>query len=217
MKIPQTIVAVAGLVVMVACSIESVYAITRVGSPEDAWSYSKQVGAVGNLNFFPTDTSEFASATFVDYVTYTHPAGGQFRTAPIASKGFHVFRTWVTSESDQDLFFINGGDDGHSVFVDGDFIAGAGFGVNVTGNISLQARVPRELTVVTHNALGEMHANFNTEPTQDRLLEDTPGISISAVLVPEPAASTLLLAGLRRWQHAEGDNGRMTGKHHFPY
>lgn len=94
--------AVPGLLVALLGSIESACAITTVASPEGAWSYSKQVGAVGNLNFFQ-----------------------------LTRQRLH--------------------------------------------------RLPS--------------FNFNTQPTQDRLLEDTPGISIRAVLVPEPAAWTLLFVG----------------------
>jgi hypothetical protein len=36
-----------------------------------------------------------------------------------------------------------------------------------------------------------MHANFFTNPSQDRVLENTPGISISAI--PEPASFMMLL------------------------
>ena len=169
-------------------SMQGLSAVTIVPAPEGAWSYSTLSTIVGGINYYPTQESQFSSASFVNYVTYGS-AKGWFAQQGSAPGGFHVFKTWVTSSQNQLISFINGGDDGHSVFIDGTFLGGAGFGVNVAADIAFTAGVPRRLTVVTHNSGGEMHANFFTNPSQERVLENTPGISIRAI--PEPTSAAL--------------------------
>jgi hypothetical protein len=182
---------ITGIISVVLGSLQNLQAMTVAAVPEGAWSYSTLSTVVGGINYFPTQESDFSSASFVNYVSYEFPGSGWFVQKPSAPGGFHVFSTWALSDRDQVISFVNGGDDGHSVFIDGIFLGGAGFGVNVSGDISFTAGVPRELTVVTHNSGGEMHANFFTTPAQDRALEDTPGISISAI--PEPSSLLILI------------------------
>ncbi len=182
---------IVAIAVAVTLSMQNLSAMTIAAVPEGAWAYSTLSTVAGGMNYYPTQESEFGSASFVNYMTYEHPGNGWFAQNPSAPGGFHVFTTWVTSSQDQIISFINGGDDGHSVFIDGTFLGGAGFGVNVVGDIGFTAGVARRLTVVTHNSGGEMHANFFTNPSQDRVLENTPGISISAI--PEPASFMMLL------------------------
>jgi hypothetical protein len=188
---PQRLRTLTGGIFAAILSMQSLSAVTIVSVPEGAWSYSTLSTIVGGMNYYPTLESEFSSASFVNYVTYGYPANGWFAQQGSVAGGFHVFTTWVTSNQNQTISFVNGGDDGHSVFIDGNFLGGAGFGVNVTGDISFAAGVPRRLTVVTHNSGGEWHANFFPNPSGDRVLEDTPGISISAI--PEPTSFMLLL------------------------
>ena len=188
---PEGLRTFTGCIFAAILSMQGLSAVTIVSVPEGAWSYSTLSTNVGGINYYPTQESEFSSASFVSYVTYAFPAKGWFAWQGPAPDGFHVFTAWVTSNQNRTISFVNGGDDGHSVFIDGNFLGGAGFGVNVTGDISFAAGVTRRLTLVTHNSGGESHAAFFTNPSADRVLEDTLGISISAI--PEPTSFMMLL------------------------
>ncbi len=158
--------------------------------PDGSWAYSKMPANNADIMYYPTSESEFASAVFQHYTTYSEGAEyhGWFAPSPNPDTGFHIFTTYAKSTVDQDIFFISGGDDGHSVFVDHAFVAGGGFGVNVYGTISLKASVWHEITLAGHNAGGVTAVNFFTRGSLTdpyTTLEETPGISINAV--PEPS------------------------------
>ena len=182
---------ITGSCILFSLSMQISSAMTVAALPEGAWAYSTLSTVAGDLNYFPTQESEFSSASFVSYMTYDSIFNGWFMQRSFsAPSGFHVFTTWVTSSQDQTISFINGGNDGHSLFIDGTFLGGAGFGVDSTGNFSLATGVPRRLTLVTHNSGGDWHANLFTNPSQDRVIENTPGLSISAI--PEPSTFMMI-------------------------
>jgi len=175
---------------------------------EGNWLYSTKssgISGISNKNYYPQNLSEFSNATVQGYVTYSPEAGyaGWLRDAGNTTLGFHIFTTYVTS-SQSLLEFKNGGDDGHSVFVDDQFIVGGGFGQDVYGSISFALNSTRKITVVVNNAIGEWQGNFFVKSATNEWItvESKPGVSINAAppAVPEPSAlclgvlSSLLLA-----------------------
>lgn len=172
---------------------QSAYSMTYVTSPEGAWSYSRLGTSLhsGDYNYFPTNVSEFEQASFVGYVKYWEGNDGWLMDRG-AIVGYHVFKTWCTSAFDLTVNFINGGDDGHAVFLDGVFLGGNGFGTNTSGSFFLAAGVARELTVVTHNAGGEMHATIFSNPEATLPLENIQGLTLNAV--PEISTTGILAA-----------------------
>lgn len=178
-------------ILLVAALTQAACSMTYVSSTEAAWTYSRLGSSISDSNYYPTSISDFAQASEVGYVTYWDVAKGWFVDRG-AITGYHIFSTWCTSSTDTTINFINGGDDGHAVFVDGAFLGGNGFGVNVTGNFSLAAGVSRQLVVVTHNAGGEMHSTFFVNPEAPLPLESKQGITLNAV--PEPSSAVIFTA-----------------------
>ena len=132
------------------------------GSPEGSWSWSTllNAGHGESTSFYPTARSQFENALFQDYVTYD-PRGDDpdrgIRPHWFAGQGFdtmQVFRTYVYSPTDMTLPVRVGGDDGHSLFANGLFVGGGGYGANVDYALSLRANVPTELELVGYNGPG---------------------------------------------------------------
>jgi len=126
-------------------------------------------------------TGELAGVTFGGYATYadTHP--GWFLGT--SGSSFRTYETWVLSESTVTLSLGSGGDDGHSIFVDGVFVAGGGYGVDIYPELLLQAGVPRRVLLTSNNAIGGWHVNCKARVggSGDRVpLEDIPGVTIHA-------------------------------------
>ena len=54
--------------------------LTVVQDPSGAWSYYKLSGVQGSSTFYPTDTSEFESAVFQNYVIPDQSPSNSHRT-----------------------------------------------------------------------------------------------------------------------------------------
>ena len=151
-------------------------------SPQGNWLHSSGPGPSQSSSWYPTTMPSAESLTEHGYASYLHHTGtpaGWFTQPTYDSNQYYVFETHVLSETTQDVGFILGGNDGHSLFIDDAFVAGDGFNVsNVHGTLSLQAGVPIKVTLVSYNAGGDTHIVFVTSGGQN--IEDIPGISISA-------------------------------------
>lgn len=190
---------VAGIVFLLL-AIQNTQALTWVENPTDSWIYYRVPtgrGGFGPADYFPTDISELrlgsawregAGDTF--FVQYTDPDNGAFSVSS-ATKGFHLFETWIVSDFDQELLFVNNGNDGHALFMDHNFVLGGGSGVEINDTISLQAGVPCNLFLAAHNTNG----GFNTLLLAGgQPIERVSGITMSAVLTHIPEPQTCLLA-----------------------
>jgi titin len=175
-----------------------------------AWAYSTRGGSSSDINYYPKSASEFSNAVLQGYVTYNtpptaSPSGAGWFNKPdwSTSRGYYIYTTYASSSTDQTLLVANGGDDGHSVFVDDVFIAGGGFAVRAYSSIAFAAGVARKITVVGYNASGVSHVSFsitNAQRTSAVVLEKVPGISMTplsqaAALTPTFGAKTRTATG----------------------
>jgi hypothetical protein len=112
---------------------------------------------------------------------------------------YHVFSTFVMSNRDQTIRLNLAGDDGHSLFVNGSFVTGAGFGgtadnPNAFYDLPLTAGMRVEIALVGHDAYGSSWVFGITDP------ESYQGVTISAlrdiVAVPEPESISLFCMAL---------------------
>ena len=149
-------------------------------NPQGNWLHSSGSGPSQSSSWYPTGLPSAESLTIHGYATYNHEAApGWFGQPQYTSSHYYVFETYVHSDVTQDIDFILGGNDGHSLFVDGVFQLGDGFGNNnATGTLSLVADVPKKVTLVSYNSGGDTHINFLT--ADNRNIEDVSGITISA-------------------------------------
>jgi hypothetical protein len=142
----------------------------------------------GGDTYYPVSPAEYASAVFQGYVTYDQVTyfSGDWGSE---QDYFHIFTTYLLSETDQTIELIAGGDDGHSAFVNGTFMGGGGFAVPVPFSVTLRAGVPKKLQLAGYNNTGPWSFGFDPNP------ELVPGVTIHAALVPEPGALALILFG----------------------
>jgi hypothetical protein len=115
------------------------------------------------------------------------PAQGPAIFDKTGNLGYQVITTWLLSATNRSLNLVFGGDDGHSLFVDGQFAGGAGYGPFVSNTISLRANVPRKLELVIYNSIGGWLAYIGLAPWTDlgehnwtNLLNNVPGLHQNA-------------------------------------
>ncbi len=172
------------------------------GTPVESWSYStlSNAGHGQSTTYYPTSTSDFASAVFQGYVRYDPemvPSVGWQGSGDQDS--FQVFTTYVLSTTTQTIPIQIDGDDGHSLFVNGSFVAGAGFAVIANYSLSLTANILVELTLVDYNGPGSWNVGiWQTNPYQAPFDDTIPGIQINAdgvFATPEASSLVLLMTG----------------------
>jgi hypothetical protein len=165
-----------------------------------AWSYSELLVADPNpTTYYPTSTNEFATAIFQGYVTESDEGS----TGPVIysleqNLGYQILQTWIESAVTTNLSLAFNGDDGHSLFVDGQFYGGGGYGVAESNTLALVAGVPRQLTLAIYNSIGAWAGYIGLGPWTDyteanwgNLLEVTPGIQINANGFPPVQTQTV--------------------------
>lgn len=173
------------------------------GTPVESWSYYEMTSAGHgqSITYFPTSTSDFASAVFQGYVKYdplmVPPVGWQ---GSGAQDSFQIFSTYVLSTITQTIPIQIDGDDGHSLFVNGAFAAGGGFAVIDNYSLSLTANVPVNLILAGYNGPGGWNVGiWQTQPVYQAPFDNSiPGIEINASGVfstPEPSNVVLLSMG----------------------
>ncbi len=165
-------------------------------SPVGAWRYSELIERQPKgTSYFPTSPGEYAGAVFRGY---TSPRECKGQTSPISDEGpdifdpggntgYQILTTWVESSVDRDIDVVISGDDGHSLFVDDQFLAGSGFGFYPTNRISFRAGVPRKLELAIYNSVGGWSAYIGLAPFNgfvkenwSKQLTNVPGLSMNA-------------------------------------
>ncbi|MDB4358329.1 Ig-like domain-containing protein, partial [bacterium] len=153
--------------------------------PQGNWLHSSGEGPSQSSTWYPTAIPSHESLTQHGYATYWHHTGtpaGWFTQPTFSTNKFFVFETYVTSETTQSIDYLLGGNEGHSLFVNNQFVKGAGFGNdNVSGTLLFQAGVPVKVTLVGYNSGADTHISFRTADLQN--IEDIPGVSVSAKLL----------------------------------
>lgn len=173
------------------------------GTPENSWLYSEilNAGHGGSSTYYPTNVFELSGANDWGYVTYD-PNGYD----PVNKVNPHwwygsggdtmqIFTTYVMSTVDQVVPIGIGGDDGHSLFFDDVFIAGAGFGPAAFGDLTLQANVARKVTLAGYNGPGDWVFGIWSPGQGDWVspIDNIPNVRLNAngdfSVVPEPTAA----------------------------
>lgn len=170
---------------------------------DNSWSYFRAVG-VGKGNrpsYVPLHSDYAGMEIFEGLVSYpdgASPSGWiHYEPSLYDEDTIRVFRTYVLSDIDQSFSVHLGGDDGHSIYVDGAFLGGGGFGVPVEPTIHLTAGVITEIELLGYNGPGPWQLVFNHQ--DGREFSGTPGVRINALgefqTVPEPSSTLLLVIG----------------------
>ncbi len=160
------------------------------GTPVDSWAYSKHeaVGLPSDIAYYPT-ADDLSRSVFQGYVVT--PQYGRWSDSSVSSVDTtFVFSTTLVSAATQTLSLKLNGDDGHSVFVDDQFVAGGGFAVPVAFDLLLQAGVPVRLLVADHNAPGPWELQLTDQ--NGNSLKTLSGITLDASPVPEASAAASL-------------------------
>lgn len=172
------------------------------GNGLNLWRYATlPSAAIMSATDFATDIAEIDGSVFLGYVS------GQvgFDTGVDAFAGdgdegsFHVFSAVLTALLTDTITLSLGGDDGHSLFIDGKFVAGAGFGVPVDYEIGLAAGQSIAVEIVLANSLGGWSVGLGVENDAGGTnpLSADPRLVLRAPLaVDEPHALALFAVAL---------------------
>ena len=163
-------------------------AVQFTNTTHNSWRYSEMIVSSPNITaYYPAATNDYASAIFKGYAIFEDSGDGPLIVDYAGNPGYQVLSTWILSTSNQSINLAFNGDDGHSLFVDGEFLDGGGFGVAVSGTFSLSAYVPRKLELAIYNSLGGWGGFIGLGPWSgyssanwSNLLENTQGLSLEA-------------------------------------
>jgi len=173
-----------------------VHNVVFTNTANGSWRYSELiVPQPQSPTYFPTSAVEFATSSFRGYVSYVD-CGGWFDPKTDAgpaifdtfgNQGYQIFSTWILSNTNRTLNLAATGDDGHSLFVDGQFMVGGGQAEIISATVTLTAHVPRELTLAVYNSIGGWCAYVGLGPWRGlvkdnwtNLLTTVPGLSQNA-------------------------------------
>ncbi len=177
----------------------------QYGTPQtnNAWEYYRAVG-VGKGNsstYIPRQEDYFGKEVLEGNVVYpgggpSNPAAGWIHQEPslYSEDTIRIFRTYVISDFSQSIPIHLGADDGHSIYLDGVFLGGGGFGVPVNVIVPLTAGVPHQLELLGYNGPGPWQLVFRRQDGAE--FANTPGVHISTQQVPEPCSSTFMTLGV---------------------
>lgn len=191
------------LLFCIASSARADFISATFGVPtadQGSWAYSKSAGVGhGNSTIYQPLIADWSAAVFQGYV---HEADGPNGWDTVGA-GTHdedtiyVFKTFFLSQLDLIIPTHFNGDDGHSLYINGNLIAGAGFGVQFDFNLVLTANTPLMIEIGNYNGLGAMAVSFHRQDSNFGFGAE-PGVMINAVgnfsAVPEP--ETIRLTGL---------------------
>ena len=201
-----------GVVVLSQATIIETESILPNSSPtKDLWQflYFAPNPNTSYVQDWANSTSDFSGATSQGYLTGVGARSNvdHFESYSAAFKSTYVFTTYVKSLIGQTVTLAAGGDDGHSIFVDNQFKAGAPIGVSAIYNLNMVAGQIYKLTNVGNNWGGHFELWSNIKGGYDSStgqygwtgpLSDANNILMDASgnfdAVPEPA--TMLLFGL---------------------
>lgn len=184
--------------------------LANPASTENLWRYSYKsgYGGITSAYSYATSLSQYSDAALQGYVTALHTSNNYnyLNSGGIGdTRTVHVLSTYILSTVDQTVdLFQSGGDDGHSLFLDGGFIAGGGYNTQVPASINLVANTAYELEFVGYNYTGPWGWAFGFWDTAGS--QWAGGIQTSANIfmdaegdftaVPEPTTILLLGTGL---------------------
>jgi hypothetical protein len=196
------ILAVVILSILLSGSIYAgvVYEDFGVDSADGAWAYLKATGVGKNnsIHYVPR-LEDAAEAVFWGYVLYPPDHGWlNLDVRYFDEDSIRIFRTFLRAESDMILPLAVGIDDGHSIYVDGVFVEGKGFGIESFASISLTAGVPVMIEILGYNGPGP--SQVTVVRSDNRLpIETTAGLEINASghfhAVPEPGSVLIYCLG----------------------
>lgn len=190
-----------------ALASENLHTLAFTNTPIGSWRYSELVVPIPkNSRYYPISTNEYAAATFRGMVVFRECTGFIYSDPPASGPaifdewgnlGYQIFTTWFLSATNRSLNLVFTGDDGHSLFVDGQFVAGAGFGPIVSNTVDFQANVPRKLELAMYNSIGGWCAYIGLGPwtglhqqNWTNLLDAVSGLSQNAEGFPPAAHRT---------------------------
>lgn len=167
------------------------------GTPDDSWSYFQETNTNHRYSttYFPTSATDFSNAAFQGWVTYNGGSPTPSWWEGQGENSFQIFSTIITSSTDITIPIKVGSDDGHSLFINNNFVGGGGFGIDYYGNITLQANVPVLVTIAGYNGIGSWEFCLIDSITNGPL-DDLPGISLEGVTLYEPSTNILVVSGL---------------------
>lgn len=163
--------------------------LNLANSPNGTWFHSELVETNPlNTTYFATSTDEFSDIQPVGFLEMKELAGyGPLLYDGSANAGYEVLTTFAISSTDRTLNLVFNGDDGHSLFVDGQFLGGAGFGVPHSNLVSFAGGVPRKVQLAVYNSIGGWAAYIGMGPwigsvdaNWTNLIETEPGMYLSA-------------------------------------
>lgn len=142
--------------------VEIIYDKYSAPTPVGTWSYSFAVGVgKGNDPSYVPTLSNMGGLAVSPGGGPSNPAAGWIHQDPAHhdEDTIRAFRTYLLSPTD-----LSGGDDGHSIYVNGTFVGGGGFGVAVNTTINLVAGVATEVDLLGYNGPGPWQLVWPTRP-----------------------------------------------------
>lgn len=166
-------------------------------NPSGSWSYSEISGAGHgqSISYFPSAPADFSSAVFQGYVDYDPAVGVPPKGwTGVGNDSMQVFSTYVISSITQSVPIRFTGDDGHSLFANGAFLVGGGFGSILDYNLPLQAGVPVLLELVGYNGPGNWVYEIGLQGQGNLIgppIDTLPGVTVGAnpASIPEPSSA----------------------------
>ncbi len=168
------------------CATDNVHFASE---PANAWQYWYSPRSLGSPSYHPVTRAEFAET--VEAVptclveTCQTEDHANLACSYASGPGVHVFGTWLVSDVHQIVTLRLVGDDGHSVFVDEEFVAGSGFGEYTVFGLRLVAHQPVRLEVVLHDSGGWWNVGLRWQPNgedppRQTHIEGIPNVCINA-------------------------------------
>ena len=141
---------------LLTLSIRDATALVFTNTPNKSWRYAELIeNSPNGTTYFPTSTNEYTAAGFNGFVTEEEDGiYGPLIIKSSGNAGYQIFTTWAMSPTNKTLNLVFNGDDGHSLFVDGQFMGGGGFGVAVSNSVLFSANVPRKIELADYNSGG---------------------------------------------------------------
>ncbi len=190
-----------------AVVVQNTPILSSPASVDGLWAYSYDAGpnlSIASASSFATTAANYSSTVFQGYVGDSGTSDYDLWDSGGLSddRTTHVFSTYIMSSVNQSITTRVGGDDGHSIFIDGIFDVGGGFGVSAVSTLNMVANTVYFLEVVNYNFGGPwLHAfgEWNGSAYINDLRNIT-NISMNAdsvfASVPEPTTLALLGLGL---------------------
>ena len=124
------------LFAVVVCLSLGAHAHQSTTNAAGAWKYAWKGPMSYSATWYATSLGELDGMTESGYATDSDAKPGWFK-GDGPELLFRTYATWIVSENDMTLYLASGGNDGHSIFVDGELVAGGGFGVDLFFDLEL--------------------------------------------------------------------------------